>query len=162
PVVWPAMNPSPWSSVLSTPNKATRGPVLSRIPCHFPNRSANPAIRSQCHAESRTSEAASPEITSGESSVQQPHLPKHRRLIPVAALTRDLVASELDDHDNVDIHLLVGRRHAGEEPLHRPVVGERRADLVHKLVVAYDPVRRRLDQVVGPRGDEDVPIEGAE
>ena len=37
---------------------------------------------------------------------EQPHLPQHRRLVPVNPLAGDLIVAELDDDDDVDVYRL--------------------------------------------------------
>jgi hypothetical protein len=55
---------------------------------------------------------------------EQPHLPQHRRLLPIHALARDFTVAELHDDDDVDVDRLMRGWYAGEEPFHRPIVSE--------------------------------------
>src|SRR5262249_41052142 len=72
----------------------------------------------------------------------QPDLAQHRGVVPVDALARQLVAAELHHHHHVDVHGLVRRLDARQEPVHPLAVREAEAQLVHELALAEDAVDR--------------------
>src|SRR6266542_1461398 len=92
--------------------------------------------------------------------LQEPHLPQHGGVVPVDPFTRDLVTTELYDHHDVHGELLAGGRKVRQQPRHRPAVSEGDTELVHELAHPDDAVDGGHLQVVGPGGDEVVPVKG--
>ena len=60
----------------------------------------------------------------GKCSIEEADLDEHRSLVPVQMLVRDLVALELHDDDEGQLHASSGRRDAGQEPVQADRVRE--------------------------------------
>src|SRR5581483_4039462 len=77
-------------------------------------------------------------------SLQSSNLSQHCSLIPVNPLGRHLAVTELDDNDQFNLNPLVGRRHAGQEPLHLFRMAETGFRLFNDRVLGHHPIRHSV------------------
>ena len=59
-------------------------------------------------------------------------------MIPINALSRHFAGTELHDQDNVKLDRLIGRRNAGQKPIHLLSMDELDVGLFDNIVIRYD------------------------
>src|SRR5262245_58427950 len=91
---------------------------------------------------------------------QQSHLSKYGRVIPIDSFAGEPVATELYNHDEIHSDRSSGWGEVGQKPGPRIAMREREVHFIDKLPYPDDSIHGCHLKVRGPRGDEDIAVEG--